>query len=99
MLFKTGSISGGAEGENMEVFLPGSGGSLDWRGELVSIPSSVLLVQLAQLRRRTMTRNISAGTTMRKKNHDQNGVPDRKETSAGFYGGHNPSGRIRILKF
>merc|ERR1711953_164991 len=96
-----GSISGGhlAEGENMKVFLPGSGVSLYWRGELATIPSRVLMVQLAQLRRRTTTRNISAGTTMRKKSQDRNGAPERKETTAGFYGGHNPSGRIRILKF
>ena len=93
VLILTGSITGGNLGEN----------ELDRQqstGKLELFPSRVFLVHLAQLKRRTMTTNNPAGKRMMmKKSRDQDGPLVRKETAAGFYGGHNPSGRIRILKF
>ena len=53
---------------------------------------------LDQLRRRLMVTNNSVGKMMSKKSENQIGHAIRNEDHAGLSGGHNPSGRIRILK-
>ena len=53
---------------------------------------------LVQWKRRMMARH-SSGKMTSKRNNDHKEPRFVREDAVGFYGGHNPSGRIRILKF
>ena len=55
---------------------------------------------LAQWKRRMLARHIDGKmTSTSKRNNDHKEPRFVREDAVGFYGGHNPSGRIRILKF
>ena len=97
LCFTTGSMCGGnlVPVENKLVFIPSPSAGLD-----DILHYRALLVHLAQLRRGLVVSNSSTRKMINKRSEDHSGVPGvRKEDHRGFYGGHNPSGRIRILKF
>ena len=79
------------QAENEMVFMRPSTADGYWTKELDIFQSRTVPSPLAQLR--------SIASKMRsKKSRDHKGPAAGKEIQAGFYGGHNPSGRIRILK-
>ena len=73
------------------VLMPLSAADGAWIQDIVH--SRELPSPLAQLRRRLLATNNSVGKMRSKKSKDN----DPADPS-GLYGGHNPSGRIRILK-
>ena len=63
-----------------------------------TVHSRELPSPLAQLRRRLLATKNSVGKMRSKKSKDHNDPAVRIADPSGSYGGHNPSGRIRILK-
>ena len=82
--------------ENEMVLLAPSAAHDYWTKEVDIFQSEPMPSSLDQLRRRLLVPHRTAGRMRSKK--DQNGPATGKGNPTGFYGGHNPSGRIRILK-